>query len=401
MAIIKSAVDNDTYKFSMQQAVLHNYPDVPVRYNFACRSKGVDLRPFRQEIRDEIDALEGVIFTGQELDYLSALPWAKPSYIESLRSFRFHPEYIKLGEKNNQLTLTFSGNWYETILFEVPVLAIIEEVYTRNMFPFTMEREVQANQLLIDKINWLLAQLSSNSFPNACSDFLLTEMGTRRRYSRVWQETVVRRLAEKMPKNLVGTSNIYLAKEYGLKPVGTMAHEWLQAHQALAPLRKFQKTALEVWMHEYRGWLGIALSDVVGFAAFLVDFDMLLSKAYDGARHDSGDPVDWGHQLVKHYEKHWIDSRTKTAVFSDGLDFEKAFELYKEFNELFKIFFGIGTYLTNDMGDDAPPLSIVIKMVECCGEPVAKLSDSPGKEMCDNNVYLDYLRQSTSRIINS
>jgi nicotinate phosphoribosyltransferase len=401
MAIIKSALDSDLYKFSIQQAVLHNYPDVPVQYNFACRSKKVDLRPFRQEIQDEINALEGVVFTSEELGYLSKLPWVKSSYIESLQSFKFHPEYIKLDEVNQQLSLRIYGNWYETILFEVPVLAIIEEVYTRNMFPFTLERETQANQLLIDKITWLNEQLGANNFDNACSPFLLTEMGTRRRYSRVWQETVIRRLAEKMPNNLIGTSNVYLAKEYKLKPVGTMAHEWLQAHQALAPLREFQQKALEVWMHEYRGWLGIALSDVVGFDAFLVDFDMLLSKAYDGARHDSGDPSEWGKKLIAHYEKHWIDPRTKTAVFSDGLDFEKAFKLYEEFNEFFKIFFGIGTYLTNDMGDDAPPLSIVIKMVECCGEPVAKLSDSPGKEMCDNQVYLDYLRQSTNRIINS
>lgn len=400
MAIIKSALDNDLYKLTMQQAVLHNYPDVDVKYRFACRSKGVDLRPFRKEIQDEINALEGVVFVNDDLQYLDKQHWARQSYIDSLRSYRFNPSFVKLGESKSQLELEIEGNWYETIPYEVPILAIIEEVYTRNMFPFTTEREATANQLLLDKINRLNNALLAHDCPGACSPFQLTEMGTRRRYSRTWQETVVRRLAEKMPDNLIGTSNVYLAREYGLKAVGTMAHEWLQAHQALAPLREFQKKALEVWMYEFRGWLGIALSDVIGMDAFLADFDMLLSKAYDGARQDSGDPVEWGYKLIAHYEKHWIDSRSKTAVFSDGLDFEKAFEIYAEFCDKMKIFFGIGTYLTNDMGADVKPLSIVIKMTECCGNPVAKISDSSGKEMCDNDTYLAYLRQMISKITN-
>jgi nicotinate phosphoribosyltransferase len=399
MSIIKSALDSDTYKFSQQQAVLHNYPDVDVKYRFACRSKGVDLRPFRQEIQEEINALEGVVFTGDDLQYLSKQPWTKTSYIDSLRSYRFNPGFVTLSENNNQLELEINGNWYETIPYEVPILAIIEEVYMRNVFPFTTERETVASGLLTNKINYITKALDTHNNPGACSPFQLTEMGTRRRYSRNWQETVVRRLAEKLPNNLIGTSNVYLAREYGLKPIGTMAHEWLQAHQSLAPLREFQKKALEVWMYEFRGWLGIALSDVIGMDAFLVDFDMLLSKAYDGARQDSGDPIEWGYKLIAHYEKHWIDSRTKTAVFSDGLDFEKAFKIYEEFCDKMKIFFGIGTYLTNDMGDDVKPLSIVIKMTECCGNPVAKISDSSGKEMCDNQEYLTYLRQIISKMI--
>lgn len=398
MGIIKSALDTDLYKLSQQQAALHNYPDIHVRYRFACRSKGIDLRPFRNEIQDEINALEGITFNDADLTYLSALPWIKPSYIDSLRSYQFNPRFITLSERDNQLALDIDGNWYETILFEVPLLAIIEEVYTRNMFPFNIEREKIASERLAEKTEWLIGAMSRFKCPKACSPYQLTEMGTRRRYSRVWQETVVRRLAEQLPDNLIGTSNVYLAREYGLKPVGTMAHEWLQAHQALAPLHKFQQRALEVWMQEYRGWLGIALSDVIGFDAFLADFDMLLSKAYDGARQDSGDPKEWGNKLIQHYEKHWIDSKTKTAVFSDGLDLKSSFELYKEFCLQLKMFFGIGTNLTNDMGDDAPPLSIVIKMIECCGNPVAKISDSPGKEMCDDQEYLAYLRKMVERI---
>lgn len=398
MPIIKSALESDLYKFSQQQAVFHNYPDVPVKYRFRCRSKGIDLRPFLAEIQAEIDALEGVVFTDEDLTYLEAQPWTKTSYLDSLRSYRFNPACVKLLELDNQLNMDIDGYWRDTILFEVPVLAIVEEVYMRNMFPFTAEREATANQLLTNKLEYINGAIANHDTTDACSPFQLTEMGTRRRYSGAWQETVVSRLATEMPNNFIGTSNVYLARLFKLKAIGTMAHEWLQAHQALAPLKEFQKRALEVWMHEFRGWLGIALSDVIGFDAFLADFDMLLAKAYDGARQDSGDPKEWGYKLIKHYDEMWIDSRSKTAVFSDGLDLPQAFDLYSEFCKMFKMFFGIGTNLTNDMGDDVKPLSIVIKMVECCGNPVAKISDSAGKEMCDDEAYLTYLRQTINRI---
>jgi len=397
--IIKSALDNDLYKFTMQQAVLHNYPEVDVKYRFKCRTKGVDLRPFRDEIQHEINALEGIVFTDADLTYLDAEPWSKTSYIDSLRSFRFDPNYVRLGEDKTQLTLEIEGNWYKTILFEVLLLSIINEVYTRNTYPFTTEREDEGIAILKKKIAYLKEQLAAMNCPNACTPFQLTEMGTRRRYSRTWQESVVRRLIEHLDGILIGTSNVYLAREYKIRAVGTMAHEWLQAHQALAPLRNFQVKALETWMHEYRGWLGIALSDVVGLKAFLRDFDMLLSKAYDGTRQDSGDPIEYGWTMKKHYEDMWIDSRSKTVVFSDSLNFQRAIEIYVTFCEIFRMFFGIGTDLTNDLG--VPALSIVIKMVECLGRPVAKLSDSPGKEMCDNNEFLAYLRQETRCRLNA
>ena len=211
-------------------------------------------------------------------------------------------------------------------------------------------------------------------------------MGTRRRFSFEWQAFVLKKLADRCRPMFAGTSNVYYAMKLGIECFGTMAHEWLQAHQRLVgKLERFQKTAFENWFHEYQGQLGIALSDVVGFDAFLRDFDLNLSKKFAGVRHDSGDPVDWANKLLDHYRAFSIDSETKTAVFSDGLDFERAVALYDAFNSKIRTSFGIGTWLTNDMGEKA--MQFVIKMVECNGRPVAKVTDSRGKETCEDGAF--------------
>jgi len=200
---------------------------------------------------------------------------------------------------------------------------------------------------------------------------------------------VVEILAKELPDNFIGTSNVDLARRYNLKPIGTMAHEFIQAAQALTRIKDSQKFAFDTWAKEYRGDLGIALSDCLGFEAFLNDFDMFFSKLFDGARHDSGDPYIWGEKLIAHYESFGIDPITKSAVFSDGLDFSKAIEIHETFKDRIKVSFGIGTNITNDTGFKAP--QIVIKMTECDGRPVAKISDSKGKMMCKDDDYLKYL----------
>jgi nicotinate phosphoribosyltransferase len=179
---------------------------------------------------------------------------------------------------------------------------------------------------------------------------------------------------------------------HGVLPLGTMAHEYLQACQALGPrLRDSQTFGFEMWAREYRGDLGIALSDVYGIDAFLRDFDLYFCKLFDGARHDSGDPFDWGERLLQHYEHNRVDPHTKTLIFSDSLNVPLAIRLYQRFKDRTRVAFGIGTNLTNDLG--FMPLQIVIKMVRCNGQPVAKLSDAPHKTMCDDPAYLAYLRQ--------
>ena len=218
------------------------------------------------------------------------------------------------------------------------------------------------------------------------------DFGLRRRFSGAWQREVVQRMQEGLPKVFRGTSNVLLAKELGLVPIGTMAHEYLQTFQATGVrLRDHQKAALEDWVQEYRGDLGTALTDVVGMDAFLADFDLYFAKLFDGLRHDSGDPVVWGEKALAHYAKLRIDPHTKRLVFSDGLTVAKAIELYRHFADRVQLGFGIGTHLSNDLGPK--PLNIVMKLTHANGQPVAKLSDSPGKTLCEDETFLAYLRQ--------
>jgi nicotinate phosphoribosyltransferase len=270
-----------------------------------------------------------------------------------------------------------------TILYEVPLLAIVNEVYFRNNAP---------NMDFTEGRRRLQAKIAMLRDTPGYAECRIADYGTRRRFSREWQKEVVTALHEGLGAQLTGTSNVWLAREVGLRPLGTLAHEYLQAHQALGPrLRDSQIAALEAWAKEYRGDLGIALSDVYGLTAFLRDFDMYFCKLFDGTRHDSGDPFAWGERVLAHYEANRVDPRGKVLVFSDGLDIPKVMKLYEHFHGRCQLAFGVGTNLTNDVGPT--PLNIVIKMVRCNGQPVAKLSDSPGKNMCDDKAYIAYLRQ--------
>ena len=305
------------------------------------------------------------------------------SYLDALKNLRLRADQIDISTANG-FELTIRGNWYQTILFEVPLLAIINEIYFRHTQPDAPTRDPAGQDRLREKI----ALLRDNPHPK----INLIEFGTRRRYSREWQRTVTETLKKGAAHALIGTSNVLACKDLGLKPYGTMAHEYLQACQVFAPLPEFQRYALETWMQEYRGDLGIALSDVVGMTAFLGDFDKLFCKAYDGARHDSGDPKEWGDALIAHYKKMGVDPRVKSGVFSDGLDIPTVLDLVRYFDGRLHTMYGVGTNLTNDFSFKA--LNIVIKMTQCNGRPVAKLSDSPGKTMCKDEVYLAYLREA-------
>jgi nicotinate phosphoribosyltransferase len=381
--IIQSLLDTDLYKLTMQQVVFHQFPQATAEYRFTCRSREVDLRPFAAEIRQEIDALCELAFTDEELAHLRTIRYLTPAYVDSLRGLRLNPNDVEI-ITDGEFALTIRGSWYGTILFEVPLLAIINEVYFRNTHPMTAEVRAEGQRRLVEKCRLI----RETTLPQ----FALVEFGTRRRYSREWQVQVIETLKRDVPQSLIGTSNVEQAWRQGLVPFGTMAHEFLQACQAFAPLPEFQKFALETWMKEYRGDLGIALSDVVGMDAFLRDFDKLFSKAYDGARHDSGDPVAWGEKLIAHYQRHGIDPTTKFAVWSDGLTIPKALDIAHHFEGRIHTSFGVGTNLTNDLG--FPALQIVLKMARCNDRPVAKLSDTPGKAMATDETFLAYLRQT-------
>jgi len=393
--IITSLLDTDLYKFTMMQAVLHQFPGAQVTYRFKCRNPGVDLAAHANDIREEIRALCSLQFQDSELAYLRGLRFIKSDFVDFLGLFRLNEKYITVTPKSNgELDILITGPWLHTILFEIPVLAIVNEVYFRNTQP--VPDFLEGRRRLDEKITQLRGA--------GLSELKIADYGTRRRFSRAWHDEVLRVLVARLgtvqspgnsagtPGQLAGTSNTLAAMRIGLTPLGTMAHEYLQAAQALGPrLRDSQIFAFESWAREYRGDLGIALSDVYGMGAFLRDFDLYFCKLFDGARHDSGDPFDWGERMLAHYTRNRVDPRTKTLIFSDGLTVPRTIELYQRFQGRCQLAFGIGTNLTNDLGYE--PLQIVIKMVQCNGQPVAKLSDTPSKNMCEDEKYLAYLRQ--------
>ncbi len=393
--IIASLLDTDLYKFTMMQVVLHQFPGAQVEYRFKCRNPGVNLAVHADEIRQEIRALCNLRFQDDELAYLRSLRFIKSDFVDFLGLFKLNEKYITVTAlPTGELEIVIEGPWLHTILFEIPVLAIVNEVYFRNSQP---KPDLDEGRRRLDI---KIAELREAGL----GDLKIADYGTRRRFSRAWHEEVLRVLAAKLgtvrspgqtgaaPGQLAGTSNVLQAMRMGLLPLGTMAHEYLQASQALGPrLRDSQIFAFESWAREYRGDLGIALSDVYGMNAFLRDFDMYFCKLFDGARHDSGDPFTWGERMLEHYQRNRVNPRTKTLIFSDGLTVPRTIALYQQFRGRCLLAFGIGTNLTNDLGYE--PLQIVIKMVRCNGQPVAKLSDTPSKNMCDDEKYLAYLRQ--------
>lgn len=381
--IITSLLDTDLYKFTMMQVVLHHFPGAQVEYRFKCRGDGVDFQPYMDEIRAEIQALCQLHVQEKELAYLRSQRFIKSDFVDFLGLFHLNEKYITVAcTEQGALDIIVKGPWLHTILFEVPILAIVNEVYFRRTQPSPDYAEGRLR--LHNKIN-LLCNTST------LTNCKVADYGTRRRFSRQWHEEVLWTIKRTLGTRLAGTSNVWLAMQLGLTPLGTMAHEYLQACQALGPrLRDSQIFALETWAKEYRGDLGIALSDTYGFDAFLQDFDLYFCKLFDGVRHDSGDPFVWGERMLAHYEKQRVDPRTKTLIFSDNLDFPRIKQLFERFSSRCKLAFGIGTNLTNDLG--YTPLKIVMKMVRCNGQPVAKLSDDPAKIMCDDAAYLAYLQ---------
>lgn len=391
-AIIQSLLDTDLYKFTMLQVVLHKFPQTDSVYQFRCRNLQDTAYPLVEildELNEQLDLLCQLRFKSDELQYLRSLRFIKSDFVDYLELFQLKRRFIKASiDEQGRLDIRIEGPMVQAMMFEIFVLAIVNELYFRRIR--NDEVLVEGEKRLQAKVE-LLKHYESTQNPND-PPFLVSDFGTRRRYSFSWQKHVVEEFNKAAPHIFRGTSNVLLAKELGITPIGTMAHEFLQAFQALdVRLRDFQKSALETWVQEYRGDLGIALTDVVGMDAFLRDFDLYFAKLFDGLRHDSGDPYEWGDKAYAHYKKLKIDSKTKMLTFSDGLDLEKAWDLHQYFKDRFQVSFGIGTNLTNDMGQKA--LNIVLKLVECNGQSVAKLSDSPGKTMTDNDTFLAYLRQ--------
>ncbi|EKN3326177.1 nicotinate phosphoribosyltransferase [Yersinia enterocolitica] len=384
--ILTSLLDTDAYKLHMQQAVFHRYRHITVAAEFRCRGDEL-LGKYADEIRHQITLMSQLALTDDEYQYLSGLPFFKNDYLNWLRAFRFNPEQVTVSDNNSELDIRITGLWCETILWEVPLLAVISEIVHRSRSAHvTAEQAVSQLRSKLQQFNALSADID-------ITHFKLMDFGTRRRFSREIQHAIVNHLKDEFP-HLVGTSNYDLARKLSLAPVGTQAHEWFQAHQQISPvLANSQRVALQAWLDEYPNQLGVALTDCITMDAFLRDFDKTFADRYQGLRHDSGDPVEWGEKAIAHYEKLGIDPMSKTLVFSDNLDLEKALSLYRHFYQRVKLVFGIGTRLTCDILG-VKPLNIVIKLVECNDKPVAKLSDSPGKTICHDPAFVDELREA-------
>ncbi|NUU65278.1 nicotinate phosphoribosyltransferase [Enterobacteriaceae bacterium BIT-l23] len=383
--ILQTLLDTDAYKLHMQQAVFHHYYDVDVAAEFRCRGDDL-LGIYADAIREQVDAMQHLALTDDEFNWLSGLPFFKDDYLAWLRDFRYDPRQVEIHNQNGKLDIRLQGPWREVIMWEVPLLAVISEVVHRYRSP-----EITVSMAL-DHLENKLRDFSQLTESLDMNQFRLMDFGTRRRFSREVQQAIVERLQQE--PWFIGTSNYDLARRLQLTPMGTQAHEWFQAHQQISPdLANSQRAALQAWLDEYPDRLGIALTDCITMDAFLRDFGHEFATQYQGLRHDSGDPVQWGEKAIAHYEKLGIDPMSKTLIFSDNLDLEKAVGLYRHFASRVQLGFGIGTRLTCDI-PGVKPLNIVIKLVECNGKPVAKLSDSPGKTICEDKAFVRALRKA-------
>ncbi|WNY87902.1 nicotinate phosphoribosyltransferase [Leclercia adecarboxylata] len=383
--VLHTLLDTDAYKLHMQQAVFHQYHDVQVAAEFRCRGDDL-LGIYADAIREQVDAMQHLRLQDDEFQWLSSLPFFKEDYLQWLRNFRYDPSQVKISNDNGKLHIRLEGPWREVIMWEVPLLAVISELVHRFRSP---EASVELALTTLEQKLVDFAQLTDSL---DMSRFRLMDFGTRRRFSREVQQAIVERLQQE--PWFVGTSNYDLARRLNLTPMGTQAHEWFQAHQQISPeLATSQRAALAAWLDEYPDQLGIALTDCITMDAFLRDFGPEFATAYQGLRHDSGDPLEWGEKAIAHYQKLGIDPMSKVLVFSDNLDLSKAVGLYRHFSSRVNLAFGIGTRLTCDI-PQVKPLNIVIKLVECNGKPVAKLSDSPGKTICHDKAFVRALRKA-------
>lgn len=387
--IIVSLLETDMYKMSMGQAIYHQFSDYKTTWSFKCRNKDVHFTDeMVAEIKRQIQLYCNLRFTEDELEYLNNIKWIKGSYVDFLRLWK--PRYEDFEITTNAecgLAIETKGTWLNTSMYEIPTLAIVNEVYFRMAYDY--EKLMQSFK---ERLQKKIQLLTDGTYQLGA----FSEFGLRRRLSAEAQELAIQELAKaNYPySKFVGTSNVYLAKKFGLTPVGTMAHEWImcvgQGNHKHNPAYS-NWYALDAWVKEYGVLNGTALTDAITTDCFLKDFQLTYATLFSGLRHDSGDPFEWGDKMIEHYKELEIDPKTKTLLFSDNLNFEKADKLYRYFKDKAKVAFGIGTYIANDT--EVPALNIVMKTTACNGMDVAKISDTPGKGMCKNPDYVHYLQR--------
>ena len=417
--IINSLLETDAYKFSMGNVIFKKFNDYKTTWTFKCRNEDVRFTVgMMQEIREQLDHYCTLRFTDDEIEYLrTACPWLSNGYLNYLKFW--HPVREEILVQNGIegdgmdkgiliepyndccLAIEARGTWLNTSMYEIAILAIVNEVY----FSFQYDKDIMIRAYDYHNPSNVSKELRSEFVKRMCAKVAglndgtydigtFSEFGMRRRLDGFTQDMLVDYLKTNAP-GFVGTSNVYLARKHGVKPVGTMAHEFVQCvgqgnHEHNPAYSN--KFAMKAWTDEYQTRNGIMLGDTIGTDVFLKDFDLTYATLFSGVRHDSGDPIAWGEKILAHYEKLGINPKLKTLLFSDSLDFRRATAIKKHFDGRCNIAFGIGTYLANDAGVE--PLNIVMKVTECNGSPVAKISDTPGKGMCRDNGYVDYLNRT-------
>lgn len=390
--IITSLLSTDLYKLSMGQAIYHQFSDYKTTWTFKCRNKDVHFTKYMvEEIKEQIKAYCTLRFAEDELEYIDNIKWIKGSYVDFLRLWQPRYEDFEIGvDAECGLSIETKGTWLNTSMYEIPVLAIVNEVYFRMQYDYdklieSFKEKLDYKYDMLKKGHWYAGTFS--------------EFGLRRRLSAEAQELVVEKFSHlndtvHCASKFIGTSNVYLAKKYGVTPVGTMAHEWImcvgQGNHKHNPAYS-NWYALNAWIKEYGILNGIALTDTITTDCFLKDFQLTFATLFSGVRHDSGDPIEWGEKMIKHYESLGINPRAKTLLFSDSLDFERADKIFRHFSDRADVAFGIGTYLSNDTCVD--PLNIVMKVTAVNGQDAVKISDTAGKGMCKNPEYVDYVQR--------
>ena len=398
----KSLLDTDQYKDSMRQCYLHQFSSDHATWDFKARNVG-DAASHekytaedREEIINQLKAYCALRYDEDELEWLcdsEKRPWIHHNYIETIRDWRPHIEDITVEDDPiSGLAIHTKGVQWKVSFYEIPILEIAAETYYRNHYDY--EKLVKDFK---EKTEEKLRFMRDGIFePGTFSEF-----GARRRVSFELQDWLIGRLVEEKKNNktgpiqgFIGTSNMYLAKKYGITSVGTMAHEFImtvgQGHLYNNPAYS-NWFALDAWVKEYGTMNGIALTDTIGTDVFLKDFRHTFATLFSGVRHDSGNPYTWGDKMIAHYKSLGIDPMTKTLMFSDGLDLKKATELNKYFKGKAKVAFGIGTDWSGPQGIEA--LNIVCKVAIVNGLDVAKLSDAPGKNMCRNPEAIERLHR--------
>lgn len=371
----RAFTDTDLYKITTGQAIFHAYPRVEVEYELINRAKTVFPKGFAKELQESVEQMAKLALSAEEREFLQKRcgHYLKPTYLDWLSGYRFNPVEVSITQEGGELGVVISGPWYRTVFWEVPLMAVISELY----FQMTGQNSCE---------DWVRrAEQKGKIFREAGAQII--DFGTRRRFSFKVQEEVIQALIRTAGKTseggvLKGTSNPYLGMKHGLTPIGTFPHEWIMVHAALFGYRMATSMALQVWVREFEGQLGIALSDTFGTDEFLRSFTAFYANLFSGVRQDSGDPVEIMEKVIRHYQSLFIDPTTKTFVASDSLNTEKVLRILAYCQNRIRCLFGIGTYLTNDVG--VIPLNFVIKLFRVILAdglviPVVKLSDDKGK----------------------